>query len=488
MEMHSQSLPIEFVERMKEMLGEEYEAFAQSYECERSYGLRRNPLKCGAEEFEQSMPFGLSKVPWAEEGYFCEREEQPGKHILHEAGAYYIQEPSAMSVADYLGARPGERICDLCAAPGGKTTQLAGKMMGDGLLVSNEIIPQRARILAQNLERLGITNAVVLNEDTDRLKEAFPFFFDRILADAPCSGEGMFRKDEDARLEWSPAQVASCAKRQQMILRNADAMLRPGGTLVYSTCTFSPEENEATIAQFLYEHPEYELCEIPLYDGMEKGRPDWAMRFGELPDQITEKELTGMHLERTIRLWPHKLSGEGHFVACLKKKEKHSEEIAKEEKTKEKRKEKKPNNTNGSKLKEGIKLWQEFETSTLTQSVCGRMELFGDYLYCIPEGMISFDGLKVELAGLCLGELKKNRFEPSHALALSLKPGQIRQCLELSMEQANAYISGETISAPAQSGWMVLSYKGFILGWGKASSGQIKNHYPKGKRKNNQVK
>lgn len=254
-------LPEAFVKKMEELLGSDAEPFFESYDVERKFGLRVNPLKReNVWMAEAGTPLeeylrGLAKVPWAKEGFYYEADMRPGRHPFHEAGAYYIQEPSAMSTAEALAPKPGERILDLCAAPGGKSTHLAGKMGGQGLLVCNEIHPVRAKILSQNIERLGIGNAVVTNMDPFQLAPAFPEFFDGIVVDAPCSGEGMFRKDENARNEWSPDHVKQCAGLQDGILDCAAAMLKDGGRIAYSTCTFSPEENEQSVARFLSRHP-----------------------------------------------------------------------------------------------------------------------------------------------------------------------------------------------------------------------------------------
>ena len=302
-------LPEAFAERMERLLEKEAEAFFKSYEKERAYGLRYNPLKTGGREgffrlWEQAglSPAGLRPVPWCREGFFYEESLRPGKHPLHEAGAYYIQEPSAMSAGEAFDARPGERILDLCAAPGGKTTHTAGRMMGEGLLVSNETHPARAKILSQNVERMGIGNAVVTNMAPAELVPFFPEFFDGVLVDAPCSGEGMFRKEEEAGTEWSPEQVLVCAKRQEEILDCAAKMTRPGGRILYSTCTFAPEENEQTAARFLKRHPEFSLEELSHADLFAKGRPEWADGNPELL--------------KTVRIWPHRTEGEGISSPC----------------------------------------------------------------------------------------------------------------------------------------------------------------------------
>ena len=496
-------LPEAFINRMKAMLGEDYEAFIGSYEKGRAYGFRRNPLKSTADNFEMQMPFSISKVLWAEEGYFCVKEEEPGKHVLHEAGAYYIQEPSAMAVAEYLNVVPGERICDLCAAPGGKTTQIAGKMQGEGLLVSNEIIPSRARILSQNIERMGVRNCVVLNENTDQLADQFPLFFHGILVDAPCSGEGMFRKNDQACAEWSQEQVTACADRQLQILENADRMLMPGGRLVYSTCTFAPEENEGVLARFLRKHPEYELCELPIVEGMDHGHPEWVAEFGGVTEFVISENDT-MHLERSVRLWPHRLAGEGHFVAKLQK---HGEPLIEIENESElsydtvkykggktdtvaneiKRQKHNQKNARGIKSggsleQEAKKAWEEFSKQVLCHVPDGRLTVFGEHMYLLPKQMRALEGLKIERAGLEIGELKKNRFEPAHALALALMPEDVVQHYNMTKEEADRFIRGEAIMCEKLQGWVLMCYQGYSVGWAKASGNMAKNHYPKGLR------
>lgn len=461
-------LPQDFTERMKKLLGEEYPRFLAGYEKERLYGLRYNPLKATKEEFLARMPFSLETVEWAEEGFYYQADEQPGKHPFHETGAYYIQEPSAMSVAEVLAPEAGEKILDLCAAPGGKSTQIAGKMRGEGLLISNEIIPNRAKILSQNIERMGIGNAVVLNETPDRLASLFPDFFDKILVDAPCSGEGMFRKDETAIREWSPEHVQMCADRQNMILEQAACMLKPGGTLVYSTCTFSPTENEGVISAFISTHDEFTIEAVPQEKFFAPGEKTWV----EYPTE---------GLEHTMRLWPHKIAGEGHYIAKLKKADGLCPDtyrtIADEK--------------NGNKT-DGISRCKNFLKDEL--GICGaKMEQmqregvfvpFGEQIYLVPREMIPLKGIKVVRPGLHLGTDKKNRFEPSHALALYLSADEVKSYYEMTEEETIRYLKGETFACTAGlKGWVLLTTHGYSIGFGKAGGGQMKNHYPKGLRK-----
>ncbi len=500
-------LPEAFCRRMKELLGEEYDAFVESYEKDRCQGLRFDPGKEISEEAFRDMTerFGLRRIPWAPYGYYYDGESRPGRHPYHEAGVYYIQEPSAMAVAELLSAEPGQRILDLCAAPGGKTTQAAGALRGAGLLVSNEIHPARARILAQNVERMGIGNCLVTNEEPARLAEYFPEFFDGILVDAPCSGEGMFRKDEEARNQWSPDHVKLCARRQGEILSEAAKMLRPGGRLVYSTCTFAPEENEGAVGAFLLSHPEFSVEPAEAYKGFSSGRPEWALEI--------QKELSdlgrGGELDHTFRLWPHKIEGEGHFAAVLRKREDPAagKEGASWEDTEKKRgKEKGGKKKNGKgpgtgERKMAWELWQEFwkqtakedtEESFLGEQAEERLFLMGDQLYLLPEGMREPAGLRVLRPGLHLGTLKKGRFEPSHALALRLRPGQVKRSYVMPREgeETAAYLRGETLRTEepeggfkGKDGWTLMVCGEFSIGWAKRSGEVLKNHYPKGLRK-----
>lgn len=449
-----QELPQEFKERMKRLLGEEYEAFLGSWEREPAQALRVNTLKIPTKEFLKRAPFSLRPVPWAENGFYYGGEHRPGKHPYHEAGLYYIQEPSAMAVGTLADARPGERVLDLCAAPGGKTTHLAASMKGQGLLVSNEIHPARAKILSSNVERLGIQNCVVTNESPKCLAERFPGFFDRIVVDAPCSGEGMFRKEEQASAQWSRENVFMCAGRQQEILKEAARMLRPGGVLIYSTCTFSPEENEGSVSAFLDGHPDFSVKKTGACEKFSPGRPEWINARPETAN--------------TFRLWPHRLEGEGHFAAILQREgEASAREFSWKMQT----------------IDRSIwKLYQEFEREALSCESEGIPVLFGEQLYLLPQAF-PLKGLKVLRPGLHLGTLKKNRFEPAHALALALKPREAVRCCSLSVREAEDYIRGAVFERRGEKGWQLMLVEGYSIGWGKQAGGMVKNHYPKGLRK-----
>lgn len=402
------NLPIEFEKKMKAFLGDEWDDFLYSYDNNRFQALRFNTLKVQSPEERMRIlkVLGISpdkKVSWADEAYYFDENVRPGKHPYHEMGLYYIQEPSAMSAAALLAPKPGMRVLDLCAAPGGKSTQLATYLGDSGLLVSNEINTQRSRILSQNIERMGIKNAIVTNEDSFVLASHFPGFFNAIQVDAPCSGEGMFRKLPEAIEQWSMENVAICAARQKEILDNAAVMLKLGGVIVYSTCTFSKEENEDVIEYFLERHPDFTLEEME-------------------------------------RFWPHKVDGEGHFVAKLVRRGGVNElgadydvcedscnkvedtGLKADRKTKKNKNSKnRKNETKPALTKENMKLLSEFLDETISEDVAAwiknsRLVMFGEQLYRLPDMEVDIKGLKVQRAGLHIGEFKKQRFEPSHSL------------------------------------------------------------------------
>ena len=457
-------LPQDFINRMKDMLGAEYEAFEQSYELTKYQSLRINPLKTEKERFWKEASFSLKEVPWCKNGFYYEAADTPGKHPYHEAGVYYIQEPSAMAPVEYLEVKPGERVLDLCAAPGGKSTQIATALQGQGMLICNEIHPARAKILSENIERLGICNAVVLNETPARLANMFDSYFDKILVDAPCSGEGMFRKNEDACGEWSLSNVELCGKRQDEILDCAASMLKPGGKIVYSTCTFAPIENEGSIWRFLESHPEFDTEEAALYEGMTKGKLEW----------YTDDALRKAQIARTIRLWPHKLKGEGHYLAVLRKEGNLSADF-------------KGYCKNPPEIGISEKECMEYTTfakENLKITLQGKKIKFGEQLYLIPEDMPSLKGLKVLRPGLHLGTLKKNRFEPSHALALTLNSEDVLHSVNLASDSYDirAYLNGQTLNAEGEKGWYLVLVDGYSIGWAKLAGTILKNHYPKGLR------
>lgn len=478
-------LPEAFALRMKNMLGDEYERFWAAYDRNPTPALRVNPAKITSCE-PPSLSCMRDAVPWAKCGYYycTDSDVRPGKHPYHEAGAYYIQEASAMIPASLCPPAPSDKVLDLCAAPGGKTTQLAAALGGDGLLVANEIHPARASILSQNVERMGISCAVVTNHAPDELVEFFPSFFDKIVVDAPCSGEGMFRKEEQALSMWSRENVELCAARQKEILESAAVMLAPDGYLTYSTCTFAPEENEGVILSFLISHPEFEVVEPKNPDvlfcierGMlDRGNPNWIDGGEEYRDQI----------KRCVRLFPHHADGEGHFAALL-----HKSADAPVHRVSKKNKDRKKTNANKvqkTKLSvdEAYALYEQFISEITTERPCGAPCLFGEQLYLSPREIPKAkDGLRVLRQGLSLGSIVGGgRFEPSHALALSLDVSKVKKCFAVDHAGAVSYLHGDTIPCEDQKGWYLVTYDGFALGFGKASGSMMKNHYPKGLRKN----
>lgn len=441
---------------MKAFLGNEWDDFLYSYDNNRFQALRFNTLKVQSpEEIMRILNvLGISsdkRVSWANEAYYFDENVRPGKHPYHEMGLYYIQEPSAMSAAALLAPKPGMRVLDLCAAPGGKSTQLATYLGDSGLLVSNEINTQRSRILSQNIERMGIKNAIVTNEDSFVLASHFPGFFNAIQVDAPCSGEGMFRKLPEAIEQWSMENVAICAARQKEILDNAAVMLKPGGTIVYSTCTFSKEENEDVIEYFLERHPDFTLEEME-------------------------------------RFWPHKVDGEGHFVAKLVRRGCVDTDLKADRKTKKNKNSKnRKNETKPALTKENMKLLSEFLDETISENMAAwiknsRLVMFGEQLYRLPDMEVDIKGLKVQRAGLHIGEFKKQRFEPSHSLALALKLNDAKNVVKLTCDnpQTIGFFNGQSVmlsdeqAAECKKGWALVCVDGYPAGWGKVNGTQVK--------------
>jgi len=445
------TLPEAFKERMKGFLNDEYDSFIASYDRPEIKGIRVNKLKGDEEKLMAAVSTALpslrlERVDWCEEGFWyvpdLEAEAQnkrlrPGSNPLHEAGAFYMQEPSAMLPATLLDVEEGMKVLDLCASPGGKSTQIASKMNNTGFLMSNEINAARAKILSENIERMGIRNAYVTNEDSSRLAELFPAYFERIMVDAPCSGEGMFRKNDEAVNEWSPENVELCAARQDEILDNAYIMLSGNGKMVYSTCTFAVLENEGTIERFIKRHPDMEVLE--------------------------------QH-----RMWPHKVNGEGHFAAVLVK----NSGLGME------------NSRPVYGVQQGIRKkdcreYVEFEEENLTEKPEGIFYLSKDQLYLLPYEAPSMKGIKVVRPGLHLGTVKKGRFEPAHALAMALTGNEVKNTTELKATDLSAYkfFNGETFNAEGNKGWQLITIDGYSAGWGKLAGGIMKNHYPKGLRR-----
>ena len=429
------NLPKQFLDEMKEILGDEFEDFLKSYDEPKTTGLRLNTMKINKEKLLDLNLFQLSSIPWAEEGYYYdEKINRPGKNPLHESGAYYLQEPSAMSVVPKLEIKEGDKVLDLCAAPGGKSTYVLSKLNNTGLLVSNEINPIRIKALGENLERFGAKNCIITNTDSSNLKKVFKGYFDKIVIDAPCSGQGMFRKDQVAIDDWSFSKVLECQSIQKEIIRDGFEMLKKDGVLVYSTCTFAKEENEEIINDFINDYEDAELVMME-------------------------------------RLWPHKVKGEGHFVAKIKK---ISEEDCNTKKLKVKP------------LGKELKDYKDFEKKFLNKDIRGDFYIKGENLYLLPEDCPDTKKLKVLRNGLHLGTLKKNRFEPSHAFShyLTIEDVKNIENLNIDDERAKEYLKGNTIKTDKSRGWVLVSIEGIPLGWGKESNGILKNHYPKGLRIN----
>lgn len=458
------NLPEKFCEKMKALLGIEYDAFIKAFDSSDTRGILINETKSGSKQALLNEFGSLKEVPWCSSGFYVDKEKIRGTHPYHMAGLFYFQEPSAMCAAAGLPIVSGDKVLDLCAAPGGKTAQTAARLCGSGMLVSNEIIKSRAAILSENVERLGLTNVIVTNETPQRLAKKYTGFFDKIIVDAPCSGEGMFRKNPNAAEEWSPEHVLSCAERQKKILECAAAMLKTGGLLMYSTCTFAPEENEMIAAHMVQNG--FEICDIPELSMLSPGRTQWSG--------------TNIDMTKTRRIFPHIENGEGHFAALFRKKAESQSAAVKVSEKQNKRTDKK----SASDLQAALTLFEEFEDKYLTTSIVGNFLLFGDNLYCCPEG-IDIDNIKVIRCGLHVGIIKKNRFEPSHSLALALRKCDFKLSIDFSCSDKTLlnYLCGQTISTD-KTGWTAVCVNGFPIGWGKGSQGVLKNHYPKKLRLN----
>lgn len=470
-------LPQSFLDSMKEILGEDYEAFLAGFDGQRQYGLRVNTLKMNLEEFERIAPFHLKKVPWISNGYFYEAEDALAKHPFYSAGLYYLQEPSAMTPASRLKVQPGERVLDLCAAPGGKATELGAALQGEGLLVANDINTARARALLRNLELFGISNSFVTNEPPHVLAERFPEFFHKIMVDAPCSGEGMFRKNPAVVDSWQEKGPEYFSKLQREIIVQAADMLLPGGMMFYSTCTFSPLENEKTITHLLKERPDMEVIPMEDYEGFAEGLTSYR---GEVFDESCKL---------CRRIWPHKMSGEGHFMALLHKKSGTQQQVQQTvsqssiwwEKCKGLNKEQKA-------------AAEDFFSHVNIAYDGKRIDVRGDNLYYLPAPKYDGRGLHFLRNGLFMGEFKKKRFEPSQPFALALHAQDFDQVLDFPAddERLSRYLRGETLDVSdliagekKRKGWQLVMVAGHPLGFGKLVNNNLKNKYPAGWRKNN---
>lgn len=455
------NLPEKFTDSMKKLLNDEYEDYLKSFEEPRIYGLRVNTAKISVEDFLKISPFKLRQIPWIENGFFYSEEDRPAKHPFYFAGLYYLQEPSAMTPANLLPVKSGERVLDLCAAPGGKSTELAAKLNGKGLLVSNDISATRAKALLKNLELFGIPNMAVVCEMPQKLAEYFPEYFDKILIDAPCSGEGMFRKDNKLIKAWLSNGPEFYSNLQKNIVLEAVKMLKPGGLMIYSTCTFALEEDEQQIQYILDNCPEMSVVPLEKKEGFCDGLYELAN---------TSKDTQGC-----VRLFPHKIEGEGHFVALLKKDGELKEDLSGKNLV-----------SNVKKVPQEILDFLKYIDMEIDMS---ELQIFDTRVYVVPKQLGELKGLKYLRTGLLLGEIKKNRFEPSQALAMALKMEQFDSVINLDVDDARVikYLKGETIevddiTVTRSSGWQLVCVSGYPLGFGKLVNGTLKNKYLTGWR------
>lgn len=446
-------LPISYTERMHKILNEEFDTYMATLDAPYYQGLRSNEIKISAPSFKQMAPFScdLERVPWTENGFYYDKDIQPAKHPYYHAGLFYIQEPSAMLPAAILPINKGDKVLDLCAAPGGKTTQLGARLNNTGLLVSNDISASRAKAIVKNVELFGIRNAIVLSEAPNKLEKHFLSFFDKVLVDAPCSGEGMFRKDPSMIKNWEKIGIDYYVEQQKEILCSAAKMLKPGGYMAYSTCTFSIEENEKVIQWFLDNHSQFKLVPIKSVYGFKDGYKG---------------------LVETKRLWPHKIKGEGHFVALLYK------EIDDYSITH------KPYDYGRINIKE-VQPYLDFQKKNLNMEVAlENLALIQDKLYWLPKETPLLKGLRILKSGWYLGELNKGRFEPSQAFASGLNINEVKGVINLSLNQPETikYLKGETLTLNASEGYHLICVDGFSLGWVKKTGNTLKNKYSPGWR------
>ncbi len=468
-------LPEKYCERMKRLLGDEYEAYLKSLEEPAACGLRVNRRKAAPEELLQAVPFSLERIPWTDNGFYYEDAAAPARHPYYYAGLYYLQEPSAMTPASRLPVQPGDRVLDLCAAPGGKATELGGRLGGKGFLLANDISASRAKALLKNLEMAGIPNCCVTAERPERLAEACPEYFDKILVDAPCSGEGMFRRDAKMAARWEEAPPETYLEVQRHLAECAVRMLRPGGMMLYSTCTFSREENEEVILGLLAGHPEMEAVPAAPFSGFAPG-------FGDLPE--------------AVRIFPHRMRGEGHFLALLRKADAAGgpENMAERKEGFRVGDRRKAAGTDDARRTEKAlskeqlpEAVRDFLKLTTLDFSGGRFLLEREQAYWLPEGVDRHPGLRYLRSGLLLGSIRKERFEPSQALAMALGREGFGGVLNLSAEDPLTvkYLKGETIPLSGNAGpspWRLVCVDGWPLGWGKASGAALKNKYSPGWR------
>ena len=453
-------IPPEFLSRMSSLLGGEFPGFDRALRESPRAALRANTLKVSPRALVELLGLQLDPVPWSPEGFLVPPGIKMGAHAYHTAGLFYLQDPTAMAVAVILDPQPGERVLDLAAAPGGKATHICARMENRGLLVANEIQSQRASALAGNLERWGACNAIITNETPERLADHFGPYFDRVLVDAPCSGEGLFRKNPSARLEWSEAGVQQCALRQGRLLDQAVRLVRPGGSLVYSTCTFAPEENEGAVARLLEEHPEFNLEEPPQLPGFSRGREDWLPPGRSNP-----------LIRQTIRIWPQHAPGEGHFIALLRRDRGPLDSRLKPARRPDP----------GLAQREFGRFQSEYLMGGIDPAFAYQR---GSNLYLPPEWDPDLDGLRVVHPGWHVGWMPGERFEPSHWLATALRMEDARLQVNFDPEDPGliTFLRGGSQGNSGEAGWVLVGVGGYPVGWGKRTAGQLKSKVPRGLR------
>jgi 16S rRNA C967 or C1407 C5-methylase (RsmB/RsmF family)/NOL1/NOP2/fmu family ribosome biogenesis protein len=472
--MEGPALPDGFVARMRALLGPEAPAFLASYRRPPERAARANPLKLDPAALPALLGIDPDPVPWCPEAWFLPAGFRAGDSLAQAAGLCYVQDPSALAVGEALDVRPGHRVLDLAAAPGGKATLIAGRLGDQGLLVANEVQRGRIQSLADNLDRWGSWRTVIAGDTVANLAARLPGAFDRVLLDAPCSGEGLFRRHPEAAAHWRPGHVRGNADRQRDLLAAAARLVRPGGALVYATCTFAPEENEHQIAGFLAAHPDWQLQEIPWHEGFTPGRPDWA------PNGPPE-------LARTVRLWPHKARGEGHFIAKLGRSDVTGgcgQPDASEPRVGDAPRPgvRRPRRGERGGVEAVLEGWRAFAEDALAGEPPG-VTVAGERAYSVPDEELGGAGVRLVRPGLLLGRARPGRFEPAHALAMAAGRGMVRRVRRVGDEEAAAWVRGEPLPAAAEAGWTLVTWRDWPLGWGRAAGGIVKNRYPKGLRR-----
>ena len=451
-----------FKSRMSKLLGDNYADFIYALEnSEAVRGIRVNTLKAKIDFFTDNDSFSLTPLSYYPEGFILEEGDGIGNTPEHHAGMIYVQDPGAMATASALDIKEGWSVLDMCSSPGGKSGQAAAKIGDGGFIFSNEFVPKRAKTVVSNFERLGVKNAIVTSLDTSELPKLYSNFFDLVIADVPCSGEGMFRKSENAVFEWSEENVDACAKRQAEIMKNAAPLVASNGYLLYSTCTYSLEENEMIIDAFLADNPDFEL--VPVKDELTEVTCD-----GICFDGAVSKDLALCR-----RFYPHKSAGEGQFIALLKKNSDNPKKILYKESAKPVSKE------------EGA-IIKKFFTDTLTSEPQGRIVKVGDNIVIVSHDF-PIPPKSVFSAGVLLGTVEKGILFPSHQFFSAYgKLFKRQENLTKTDARTKKYLHGEEIDVQGfeGDGWCAILYEGSALGGGKASHGRIKNHYPKGLRVN----